>query len=421
LAVHLISILGLPRKVEGDRSYLTATYRFPDGVQLTTPTFGLALEAWCHTRNENPLPLDRVLWLGTTTSAWGSLVQAVLGVAAVNEAVYLDLYEGSPASQHQVDIVAEILTRSTGRTHACRIIPPCADLPEQEHFVSLLGAEVSPGDRVVLDLTHGLRNQSLMLAQSALVLEGAFGVRIEGLYYGGLEIPRAPGEPAPAVDLTGLLVQARRAQALAAFRESGDLRLLARQMPEGGFRRQIEALGQAVAINDMAQALRLAKSALGELPSAGLGILESLVAKGLRDYCGTLSESQFTLARGCIDRGEWTRAITCMFEGAISREAQRQGLKDNRFQGGRDFAKKALGKTSETFAALTYLRNQVAHGVVDPSHKRFKLPWWGPLDHDGLVKIAKSPERLRTFLIGALKAIQIEANESGLQDEIHRD
>ena len=186
MTTHLISVLGLPQTdPAGDRKYRTVTYGFPDGHQEVTPTFGLALAAWFRKRTRAPVRFDRILWLGTTRSAWASLLQTVLGDGAVEQEVFLELFDHPEATQAQVDRVADVLSERTGQRHACRLIPTCADPREQGEFVDVLTGELAPRDRVVLDLTHGLRNQSLMLAQSALMLEGAFGVSIQGLFYGG--------------------------------------------------------------------------------------------------------------------------------------------------------------------------------------------------------------------------------------------
>ncbi len=395
MTTHLISILGLPRKdASGDRRYQTATYRFQDDAERTTTTFGLALDDWFRTRAKAPLVFDRILWLGTAQSAWGSLLQTVLGDGAIDEAVYLELFDGGTATQDQADRVASALTRATGRRHECRLITPCADPAEQAEFVSLLSGELKPKDRMVLDLTHGLRNQSLMLAQSALMLEGAFGVRIEGLYYGGLEIPRETDAPAPAVDLTGLLVQARLAQALAAFRQSGDVRVLVEHLPPcSGFRKQIENLGHAVAIHDYTQARSLATSALNELSRAEVGVLEPSLRSALESFkASSLAESQFQQAEEHLNRRDYLRAILELFEGTITRVCQRKGWNSTEPE---DRLKKASAAMralqSDDWKALEFLRNQMAHGIATDWH--------------GLMKTAKNPAELEKLLQGMLTTI----------------
>lgn len=388
MTTHLISILGLPRKdASGDRRYQTTTYRFPDSAECTTTTFGLALDDWFHTRIKAALVFDRILWLGTAQSAWGSLLQTVLGDAAIEEPVYLELYDGGTATQALADRVADTLSRATRRSHECRLIPSCADPAEQADFVSLLSGELKPKDRVVLDLTHGLRNQSLMLAQSALMLEGAFGVRIEGMFYGGLEIPREKGQPAPAVDLTGLLDQARLGQALAAFRQSGDVRVLVDHLPPGsGFRKQIENLGHAVAIHDYAQARSLATSALGELSRVEVGVLAPSLRSALESFkARSLAESQFQQAEEHLNRQDYFRAILELFEGAITRVCQRKGWDSTEPE---DRLKKASAAIralqSDDWKAMEFLRNQMAHGVATNRYS--------------LMQRAKNPAELENLL-----------------------
>lgn len=395
MTTHLISILGLPRKNQsGDYSYQTATYRFQDGAERTTTTFGLALDDWYRTCAKPPMVFDRILWLGTAQSAWGSLLQTVLGDAAIEEPIYLRLFDESRATQEQADQVAASLSRVTGRRHECRLVPPCANPAEQADFVSLFSGELRTKDRVVLDLTHGLRNQSLMLAQSALMLEGAFQVRIEGLFYGGLEIPHCKGEPAPAVDLTGILVQARLAQALAAFRQSGDVRVLADHLqPDSGFRRQIENLGHAVAIHDYTQARSLATSALGELSKTEVGVLEPALRTALESLkARSLAESQFQQAEEHLKREDYFRAILKLFEGAITRVCQRKGWDITEPEDCLKKANSALrALQSEDWKTLECLRNQMAHGVA--------TNWYS------LMQKAKNPAELEKLLQGLLTTI----------------
>lgn len=366
MTLHLISILGRPRKnTEGDRTYETTAYRFPDGAVHPTPAFGLALAEWLGSRAKAPMRPDRILWLGTAQSGWASLLQAVLGDAAVEEPLYLELYEADTATQPQLDQLAALLDRATGLHHECRLVPPCADPLEQQSFVSLLGGELKSRDRVVLDLTHGLRNQSLMLAQSALMLEGAFEVRIEGLFYGGLEIPRPKREPAPAVDLTGLLLQARLAQALATFRGSGDVRVLVPHLPEGGFRQQVENLGHLVANHDYTQARSVATAALGALPVAGVGVLASALRGALESFrARSLAGSQFQQAQAHREREDYLHAALELFEGAVTRVCERKGWPSNQIAPREQAVEALKGSEAPEWRALEFLRNQMAHGVA---------------------------------------------------------
>lgn len=394
MTTHLISILGKPkRSATGDRTYETVTYRFPDGTESTTTSFGLALGAWFAQRSKAPERMNRVLWLGTAQSGWAGLLQSVLGDAAVEEPLFEELFDAVEATQDQLDRVAARLSLATGQRHECRIVPPCADPAEQMDFVGVLTGELKPKDRVVLDLTHGLRNQSLMLAQSALMLEGAYGVKIIGLYYGGLEVPRKPGEPAPAVELTGLLHQARLAQALAAFRQTGDVRVLVEHLPEGGLRTQVANLGHAVAIHDYTQARNLATSVLKALQGEDLGAMTPLLQEALAAFkARSLAESQFQQAEAHLERKDYFRATLALFEGAITRVCQRKGwdhADPEARLGQASMALRAL--QSDDWKALEFLRNQMAHGIA--------TDWYG------LMQTAQNPDRLHALLNQLLQVI----------------
>ena len=367
---HLISILGLPLKdtTTGDRAYRRTTYRFPDGQEIETTSFGMALSRWFAVRSMQPQIFDRILWLGTAQSAWGSLLQSKLGDEAIGQPVFIELYETREASQDQLNRLGEALTEASGQRHECRLISPCGNSSEQADFVSVLCKELNPGDRVVLDLTHGLRNQSLLLAQSALMLEGAFGVRIDGMFYGALELKPDMASPAPAVELTGVLQQARLAQALSAFWVSGDLRVLAREVP-GAARPELqgclEALGHSLATNDFPRVQSQAREALGllALPWAHelLGALWIPVQKAVQQASASyLADSQIRVAEGHLGRKDYLRAAIVATEAVISDHCERTGRDKTNYQE-RMLAQREL-PNDNTWNDLEYIRNHIAHG-----------------------------------------------------------
>ena len=207
-----------------------------------------------------------------------------------------------------------------------------------------------------------------MLAQSALMLEGAYRVRIAGLFYGGLEIPRPEGAPAPAVELTGLLQQARLGQALAAFRVSGDLRVLASEVPEGDhpeLKACIESLGHALATNDFPQVRNHAEQAIELLSrpwaSEVLGFLRGAVEDVARqvqaDY---MADSQLRVAEGALSRRDYLRATTTAVEAVISDQCDRTGRDKTDYQE-RMAAQREL-PNDNTWNDLEYIRNHIAHG-----------------------------------------------------------
>ena len=372
MTTHLISILGLPQKNprSGDRTYRTTTYRFQDGgefADLTTATFGMALAEWFGRRTRAPMPFDRILWLGTAQSAWGSLLQSALGDGAIEEAIFLEICDAPEVSPKQLVCLAEALTRATGQRHECRLIPPCVTPAEQLEFVSVLSGELNPKDRVVLDLTHGFRNQSLMLAQSALMLEGAFGVRIEGMFYGAFEAAKPP-LPAPAVELTGLLVQARLAQALAAFRASGDLRLLAVEVPEGehpDLKQTLETLGHAMATNDFPRVQEFSHRVLDLLGSSWaeelLGPLRLPITKAVQQVNAPyLADSQIQLAEAHLARKDYLRAAITATEAVVSDQCERTGRDKTKYQEREAAQKEIPGRAA--WNRLEHIRNHIAHG-----------------------------------------------------------
>ena len=195
------------------------------------------------------------------------------------------------------------------------------------------------------------------------------------------------------MDLTGLLVQARVAQALAAFRQSGDLRVLVDHLPQGTFRAQMENLGHAVAIHDYTQARSLASLALAALPEAGVGAVGPALGKALQSFkAQNLAESQFQQAEEHLNRKDYFRATLELFEGAVTRACQRLGLESSDPEDRLQRAVQAMRDLrSDDWKTLIFLRNQMAHGVAR--------------DWNGLMKMAKNPVELEAFLRRMIKEI----------------
>lgn len=117
------------------------------------------------------------------------------------------------------------------------------DTPDDSHAFLERVAEHIPQDcRLTLDVTQGLRHHAFLFYALALYLSEFRNVDISGAWYCRWEIARDDGVPRPFIDLKPVLDLAYWFHALAAFRETGSLREIARRMPNGELRQLIEQL-----------------------------------------------------------------------------------------------------------------------------------------------------------------------------------
>jgi CRISPR-associated DxTHG motif protein len=87
---------------------------------------------------------------------------------------------------------------------------------------------VNEGDRVIFDITHGLRSLPFLVFLFAAYLKAAKNVTIEAIYYGGLELGKSKeGIPAPVIDLSEFVSMIDWLTATTRFVEIGDGQALA--------------------------------------------------------------------------------------------------------------------------------------------------------------------------------------------------
>lgn len=397
MTTTLVSFLGrVPRDKDSGR-YRSARYRFPDGQEIETSFFGLALL--------ERLDPDRLALLGTRGSMWDVLIEYLVEGTA-HEDLRLALLEAAEASRVDPDLVAQtqpILEEATGKPCTIRLIDYGRD-PEGQMAILQAIAESVPAGAVTLDLTHGFRHLAALGLLSGFFLERVARIEIEGLYYGALDMTEQG--ITPVVRLDGLLAVQRWIDALDRFDQSGDYGVFspllvsdgvpadkARCLEEAAFhernfnladaRRRIQTFLPALD-GDLSGAARLFREALGKRLSWA------------RD--GDLMEHQRRLAHFYLSNGDYVRAAILAYEAVVTRECQRRNLDLHDHQRGREPAAEMFeaeikagqqsDATREGYWILKNLRNALAHG--------------NPASDARVRQIAASRERLPTELRRAM-------------------
>lgn len=393
----LVSFLGSAR-LDPESGYRKARYVFGQGEIDETPFFGLALA--------RKLKPDRLLILGTSGSMWPVLLESGQGSGWEAQRLALIEAEGR-VTQEQLDALEPFAREALGCNVSLRLIPYARNEADQEAILALIAREAGTG-RVSFDVTHGFRHLAMLGMLSAFMLRHGHGLKVEGLWYGALDMTSTnPEGLAPAVRLDGLLAIEEWLTAFVHFEASGDFSRFAPLLEADGLdreeaRRLPRAWNHLNATNvaDAVRELRPLHAAL-ERPLTGSSELFRERLRSRLEWCrlNTLWEQQRALARAALERGDFMRAAIFGMEAVISRECLETN-QDPLSYDARKSAKTQLldeahahrnSEQSKALLLLNTVRNTAAHGTP-PKQKR---------DAD----LMRNPERLREAVATALKTL----------------
>jgi len=365
MGVIQISFLGRVNK--GQDGYQCACYRFPDGDTRESAFFGFGLR-------ERVQP-DCFAVLGTTGSMWHTLLE-LTGTYERATALWERLDAGcreDRTAQADLDQAARLLSEQFGCRVRLALIPYGRREPEQIQILETIAAQVREGDRVALDVTHGLRHLPMLALASALLLRSVRGAQIEAIYYGALDMTRE-GET-PVLDLQGLLEIADLVVAMARFQADGRYGQLAERLVGAGLPEEaVQALRMADFCEQVGrfgrarQELERARAALGSGLNGPVRLFQRAIERQLqRAGADSLAAWQLSLGRRALTHGDLLRAATLLLEAVVTAhmpagadldDVERRKLTAEALRNG------VLGPASlrRPFRQLSALRNALAHG-----------------------------------------------------------
>lgn len=357
----LISFLGKSRKQEGQ--YSQACYCFNKNQQETARFFSFALK-----KHIQP---DRLVMLGTSGSMWDVLCE-YLGTdnheqwANLSEAVETD-----SVKQQQLDTFAKPISQALNLDCSLKIIPYGDDLAEQIEILQIMAAAIQAGDTVSLDLTHGLRHLPMLGLLSAMYLQTARNVTINGIYYGALD--RTKNGLTPVMQLEGLLSIADWLNALDGFNKTGNLAPFSELLQRDGM-----ALDTAKCLEDAAffeSTLNIpnARSPLKKFATAtqdGLIGIGALFEDSLKERIAWHKEDNLYLrqrenAHFYLKQGDYLRAACLGYESFVTLRVQHDKTVpklDPQNYEHRQHIKLTLDRNSD-YKLLSHVRNALAHGT----------------------------------------------------------
>lgn len=398
MANTLVTFLGKGRDNPAT-GYRKARYQFHDQVRETA-FFGLALAEF--------LQPDYLVILGTGSSQWDLLVEniAAEGQHADERCELIEAVVGGLVTQELLDRLRPLLKSALNREVVPCLIPFGQNEKEQMAILETVAAVVQKGS-VSFDLTHGFRHLGMVGFLSAFMLARIGQFKVEGLWYGALDMTR--DGVTPVLRLDGLMRIQRWIDALDRFAANGDYSVFVPLLEEDGVPgAKTKALRMAAyfeSIHNVPEALRWLRIFLPvldePLPGAS-GLFQFKLKDRLKwVHASSLHEHQRRLAFQHLNRGDFVRAAIFGWEAVVTQECHRRKLDPEDYRNGREEAEGQFEQEiqadqhptwkRQAYWSLKNLRNALAHGVV-PRNGRIR-------------EFLNNPERLRSELQACLQRL----------------
>ncbi len=362
----LISFLGKGR-ADAQTGYRTAHYRFDAEFSRTVPFFGLALTEF--------LKPDRLVLVGTAGSMWDVFFDRA-GTDTDNALRLIEAVEKNSITQAMLLEHATWLEQKLGIPVRCVLIPFARNTAEQIEVLTILAAQVQPGERISLDVTHSFRHLPMLAMVAARYLTHVADISVSELYYAALEMTE-PGGETPVLQLSGLLRMLDWVEALATYDKDGDYGVFSPLLQADGMAPERAKLLEKASFFERTSNPVKAREALSSVfPSIEQhhGGLSDLFRPALVERINWFREPEryqweSALAQANLKRHDYLRAAMFMLESATTRTAIASKLGDPNDYGTREEASSTFRQGNPNAKKLNSLRNAMAHGTR-PRDKR---------------------------------------------------
>jgi CRISPR-associated Csx2 family protein len=351
----LITTLGKGHRNED--GYVKTKYRLGENESIETPFIGQALI-------ELIPEIDKVVVLGTTGSiwdAWWQTDEALLErytdfLAKLNDNVQRENDDLSALSE-----LADILTAHLKKEVQCKYIPDGFDEESQLNILQVIDNIGAKGDDIYLDVTHGFRHLPMIELLSAFLKRNDFNVR--KIYYGAFE--RSANGVTPIIDLKGLFNIQEWIEAMAVFRETGNVMPLSRIESMKGFQVDLEQYQFFIQMNNIGNARGCAnrirgKITNGDIPTEAILFKDQLMAIFDWGKDQEYANRQLSQAKRAAQSGDFLRAIILLNEAVISAWVE-DSSKVADIQYRKEAEDKLFKNGGDNWHILRRLRNSTAH------------------------------------------------------------
>lgn len=361
----LISFLGKASKDTGGR-YRTVNYDF-DGTSKTTQFFGLGLS--------EIIEPEKLVILGTSGSMWDVFYENFSHSYEQGEhwLILADAVENDAVTQSILDTCQVEVSKQLGRNCQLKLIPYGINQNEQVEILKIIASDIQPCDKVSLDLSHGLRHLPMLGLLSAMYLQTARRVQIDGIYYGALD--RTKDNITPVIRLDGLLKITDWITALHGFDKTGDIAPFSLLLQNEGVPKATSGLLQEAAFQESILKISNARRPLREFSAKtteGLPGIASLFQDSLNERISwkdknNLYQRQRERTLFHLKRGDYVRSVLLGFEALITREIQAKSQRsqpevyETRQQAKRDLDTFIDIVRKDSYIQLKAIRNTLAH------------------------------------------------------------
>lgn len=379
MAAILVSFIGTGSRSGGE--YETAKYLF-DGEtnKRETSVFGSAL---LQHLKDNGRGIEKWLILGTEKSIWSELIKMFPATLLSPEeekardfleeqAVYCqtDQDYASRISQTHLDNWQKTLTDKLSDTKIiCRLVGTGSTLESQQKIVEALLEFIDEGNEIIFDVTHGLRNQPIIVSFALMYLRYLRNIEIENIrfYYGAIDLDGK----VVRLDFCNQLFQA--SEAVATFRQTGNFVKIGQSL--GLPANDVEKIAFLDETNNpdkkLAESVKTRLNKTADIDVVRRGLIPDF-EKALEWAEDTNLEFRYwRKSRFAFEHKQFLKAIVLLWEAILVAGCKRYRLADltdfrNRDQAERQL-RRELGIISpqkvDVLEKVEYLRNAVAHGT----------------------------------------------------------
>jgi CRISPR-associated Csx2 family protein len=353
----LISLIGKGRKKEG--GYQTARYRFDQDFAREAPFFGLALTEF--------IKPTRLVLAGTAGSMWDVfLLEQQTGTDDAVLLELIDAVDNEAVTQELLSAHEAQLSEAIGIPVTCLLIPYARNEAEQIAILQALAGVVGERDQVALDVTHGFRHLPMLSLVAARYLSRVRKAEVQEVYYGAFDMTQ--NDETPVLRLSSLLHMMDWVESLATYEKDGDYGVFAQLLEADGMGPNHAGLLKQAAFFERTGNPVVARQKL----TAGLPAIEAHdgpLGRLFRDELvkrvswfrkPNRAEWERELADAYLDRGDYLRGTTYLYESIITRSTMLRGWDINDFNQRKEAFKL---DSSEESKSLEYLRNAMSHGI----------------------------------------------------------
>jgi cell division protein DivIC len=382
MATVLISFIGVGTPTDTDTKsksgYRTAKYIFPKendfaSQKLESSIFGSVLLKRLQNMKRD---VSRWLILGTEQSIWNDLIEVFpeteqddnllkLWDEVTNVVPIRGKYKPKiPISQELLEKWQTKLSEKLVTTQiTCRLVGECMTQESQENVFKALLEVVKKEDKIVLDITHGLRHQPALASFMVMFLRWFNDNQVE-IYSGVLEL----NAQVVKLDLCSNLLESTAA--LATFKNTGNYSPLGKSLNlSDDFAEQIATLRFADEVNrsDRKTPEKLHRALADETLNTFQNSLQPILKEALSwTEKDSFAERLGHKAKLSFDHKQYLKAIVLLWEAILVAGCKKYNLGNPDTREARENSEKKLysklkNGNRETLKKIEWLRNAVAH------------------------------------------------------------